>query len=111
MMQAAGGIDWMVTIAAKLIESRPKQITLIAPLGSFLFSVGAGTSNIRHPLLPVHLRRLYMNGVRPSQPLSLSVVSTGVALACSPGSVAMAAMVTLTDVAPVAGLSPRRLPS
>jgi len=30
MMQAAGGIDWMVTIAAKLIESRPKQITLIA---------------------------------------------------------------------------------
>lgn len=24
MMQAAGGIDWMVTIAAKLIESRPK---------------------------------------------------------------------------------------
>ncbi|MDI9899620.1 anaerobic C4-dicarboxylate transporter family protein [Rhodococcus sp. IEGM 1409] len=53
----------------------------------------------------------YMNGVRPSQPLSLSVVSTGVALACSPGSAAMAAMVTLTDVAPVTGLSPRRLPS
>ncbi len=52
MMQAAGGIDWMVTIAAKLIESRPKQITLIAPLVSFLFSVGAGTSNILYHCSP-----------------------------------------------------------
>ncbi|UUE27218.1 anaerobic C4-dicarboxylate transporter family protein [Rhodococcus qingshengii] len=98
MMQAAGGIDWMVTIAAKLIESRPKQITLIAPLVSFLFSVGAGTSNILYPLLPVIYDVSYKNGVRPSRPLSLSVVSTGVALACSPVSAAMAAMVTLTDV-------------
>lgn len=100
MMQAAGGIDWMVTIAAKLIESRPKQITLIAPLVSFLFSVGAGTSNILYPLLPVIYDVSYKNGVRPSRPLSLSVVSTGVALACSPVSAAMAAMVTLTDVPP-----------
>ena len=32
MMQVAGGIDWMVTVAAKAIRKRPKQITLIAPL-------------------------------------------------------------------------------
>ncbi len=100
MMQVAGGIDWMVTIAAKLISRRPKQITLIAPLVAFLFSVGAGTSNILYPLLPVIYDLSYRNGVRPSRPLSLSVVSTGVALACSPVSAAMAAMVTLTDVAP-----------
>ncbi|RVW11435.1 anaerobic C4-dicarboxylate transporter [Prescottella agglutinans] len=100
MMQVAGGIDWMVTIAARLISRRPKQITLIAPLVSFLFSVGAGTSNILYPLLPVIYDLSYRNGVRPSRPLSLSVVATGVALACSPVSAAMAAMVTLTDVAP-----------
>ncbi|MFD4183851.1 anaerobic C4-dicarboxylate transporter, partial [Rhodococcus sp. NPDC058514] len=100
MMQAAGGIDWMVSIAANLIAKRPKQITLIAPLVSFLFAVGAGTSNILYPLLPVIYDASYRNGVRPSRPLSLSVVATGVALACSPVSAAMAAMVTLTDVAP-----------
>ncbi|MFE3290788.1 anaerobic C4-dicarboxylate transporter family protein [Rhodococcus sp. NPDC059234] len=100
MMQAAGGIDWMVSIAANLIAKRPKQITLIAPLVSFLFSVGAGTSNILYPLLPVIYDASYRNGIRPSRPLSLSVVATGVALACSPVSAAMAAMVTLTDVEP-----------
>lgn len=99
MMQAAGGIDWMVSVAAKLIARSPKQITLVAPLVSFLFAVGAGTSNILYPLLPVIQDLSYRNGVRPSRPLSLSVVATGVALACSPVSAAMAAMVTLTDTA------------
>lgn len=100
MMQSAGGIDWMVSVAAKLIARNPKQITLVAPLVSFLFSVGAGTSNILYPLLPVIQDLAYRNGIRPSRPLSLSVVATGVALACSPVSAAMAAMVTLTDTAP-----------
>ena len=100
MMQLSGGIDWLVTVAATLIAAHPKQITLIAPLVSFLFSVGAGTSNILYPLLPVIGDLSYRNGIRPSRPLSLSVVATGVALACSPVSAAMAAMVTLTEVAP-----------
>ncbi|MCS4276188.1 anaerobic C4-dicarboxylate transporter DcuA/anaerobic C4-dicarboxylate transporter DcuB [Mycetocola sp. BIGb0189] len=97
MMQAAGGIDWMVGVAAKLISRSPKQITLVAPLVSFLFSAGAGTSNILYPLLPVIQDLSYKNNIRPSRPLSLSVVATGIALACSPVSAAMAAMVTLTD--------------
>ena len=100
MMQAAGGIDWMVSVAANVIEKRPKQITLIAPLTAFLFSVGAGTSNIIYPLLPVIYDVSYKNGIRPSRPLTLTVIQSGSALAASPVSAAMAAMLTLTDVAP-----------
>ena len=97
LMQAAGGIDWMVMVAAKVIESRPKQITLIAPLTAFAFSIGAGTSNILYPLLPVIYDVSYRNGIRPSRPMTVSVVQSGVALAASPVSAAMAAMLTLTD--------------
>src|SRR4249919_1962314 len=100
MMQAAGGVDWMVAMAAKVIESRPKQITLIAPLTAFLFSIGAGTSNIIYPLLPVIYDVSYKNGIRPSRPLTVTVVQSGIALAASPVSAAMAAMLTLTEVAP-----------
>jgi anaerobic C4-dicarboxylate transporter DcuB len=100
MMQAAGGVDWMVAMAAKVIESRPKQITLIAPLTAFLFSIGAGTSNIIYPLLPVIYDVSYKNGIRPARPLTVTVVQSGMALAASPVSAAMAAMLTLTDVAP-----------
>ncbi|WP_062201593.1 anaerobic C4-dicarboxylate transporter family protein [Demequina salsinemoris] len=100
LMQAAGGIDWMVAIAARAIESRPKQITLIAPLTAFLFTAGAGTGNIVYPLLPVIYDVSYRNGIRPSKPLTVTVVQSGIALAASPVSAAMAAMLTLTDVAP-----------
>jgi anaerobic C4-dicarboxylate transporter len=100
MMQAAGGIDWMVAMAAKVIEKRPQQITLMAPLTAFVFSVGAGTSNIIYPLLPVIYDVSYRNHIRPARPLTVTVVQSGMALAASPVSAAMAAMLTLTDVAP-----------
>src|SRR6476661_4149465 len=100
MMQAAGGIDWMVYVAAGVIEKRPKQITLIAPLTAFAFSIGAGTSNIIYPLLPVIYDVSYKNNIRPARPLTVTVVQSGMALAASPVSAAMAAMLTLTDVAP-----------
>ncbi len=100
LMQAAGGIDWMVKIAAGVIQRHPKQITLIAPLTAFAFSIGAGTSNIIYPLLPVIYDVSYANNIRPSRPLSVAVVQSGPALAASPVSAAMAAMVTLTAIEP-----------
>jgi len=100
LMQAAGGIDWMVSVAARVIEKRPKQITTIAPLTAFLFCAGAGTGNIVYPLLPVIYDVSYKNGIRPARPLTVTVVQSGIALAASPVSAAMAAMLTLTDVAP-----------
>lgn len=100
MMQAAGGIDWMVLVAARIIERHPKQITLIAPLTAFAFTIGAGTSNILYPLMPVIFDVSYRNGIRPSRPMSVAIVQSGVALAASPVSAAMAAMLTLTDTPP-----------
>src|SRR3954454_10849529 len=100
LMQAAGGIDWMVAMAARVIEKHPKQITVIAPLTAFMFCVGSGTGNIIYPLLPVIYDVSYKNHIRPSRPLTLTVVQSGMALAASPVSAAMAAMLTLTDVAP-----------
>src|SRR3954449_8313940 len=100
LMQAAGGIDWMVAMAARVIEKHPKQITVIAPLTAFMFCVGSGTGNIIYPLLPVIYDVSYKNHIRPSRPLTLTVVQSGMALAASPVSAAMAAMLTLTDIAP-----------
>jgi anaerobic C4-dicarboxylate transporter DcuA/anaerobic C4-dicarboxylate transporter DcuB len=100
LMQASGGIDWMVKVAAGIIERNPTRITYVAPLTAFAFSVGAGTSNILYPLMPVIYDVSYRNRIRPSRPMAVSVVQSGVALAASPVSAAMAAMLTLTDVPP-----------
>src|ERR1044072_6803172 len=52
-MEAAGGIDYLVRIAAGIIRSAPKHVTITAPLVSYLFTFLAGTGHVFYPLLPV----------------------------------------------------------
>lgn len=96
-VQAAGGIDWMVLVSARAIARWPQSVTVIAPVVSLLFAIGAGTSNVLFSLLPVIQEVSERAGVRASKPISMSVVATSVALACSPVSAAMAAMIAIMD--------------
>lgn len=96
-MQACGGIDAMVLVAARLIARRPRSITVVAPVVSLLLAALAGTSNIVFSLLPVVQESAQRAGVRPVRPLAMSVVATSVALGASPVSAAMAAMVTVME--------------
>jgi anaerobic C4-dicarboxylate transporter DcuA/anaerobic C4-dicarboxylate transporter DcuB len=98
VMQAAGGIDYLVQIAAKIIRSNPRYVTIIAPLVSYVFVVGAGTSNIFFPLIPVIYEVSYNSGIRPERPLSLSTIATGLGITSSPVSAAMAALIGLLAV-------------
>src|SRR6188768_3693308 len=62
-MQAAGGIEWLVTIAKKILEARPSAVVYIAPPVSFIFTMLAGTSNIFFPLIPVIYKLCYQNNI------------------------------------------------
>lgn len=95
-MQAAGGIEYLVEIAERIIRARPQSVNIIAPVVSLLLCAGAGTGNIIFPLLPVIYEVAYERGIRPERALSTSVAASGVALAASPVSAAMAAFIGLT---------------
>jgi anaerobic C4-dicarboxylate transporter DcuA/anaerobic C4-dicarboxylate transporter DcuB len=94
-MQVAGGIDWLVTIADKTIRKRPQQITTIAPLTTYAFTVGAGTGNVYYSLLPVIEEVSYENNIRPERPLGISPVASQLGITSTPVGSAMAAMVGL----------------
>ena len=96
-MQAAGGTDYLVRIASRIIRSNPRQITIIAPLVSYVFTVGAGTSNIYFSLIPVIEEVSYQNGIRPERPLAASTVAGGLGITSSPVSAAMAVMIGLME--------------
>ncbi len=99
-MQAAGGIDFLVQVATKIIQKNPKQLNYIAPLVSFVFTVAAGTSNIFYPLLPVIYQTAYDNNIRPERPIATATVANVYGITCSPVSAAMAALIGLVAVAP-----------
>lgn len=96
-MQAAGGIDYLVSIASKIIQANPRRLTYVAPIVAFVFTVLSGTSNIFFALIPVIYETAYRNGQRPERALASSTVTSGLGITASPVSAAMAAYLVLMD--------------
>ncbi|MWB99956.1 anaerobic C4-dicarboxylate transporter [Agromyces seonyuensis] len=94
-MQAAGGIDYLVSIASKIIQANPGRLTYVAPLVSFVFTALSGTSNIYFALIPVIYETAYRNGQRPERSLAASTVTSALGITASPVSAAMAAYLVL----------------
>ena len=95
VMQSAGGLSYMVNIAAKILRKNPNQITLIAPLVSYIFTFVAGTGHIAYAILPVIAEVARKTGVRPERPMSISVIASQQAITSSPVSAATAVMLVL----------------
>jgi anaerobic C4-dicarboxylate transporter DcuA len=94
-LQAAGGLDYLVGIAEKIIRSKPSQITFIAPLVSFVLCLFAGTSHVIYSLLPIISEVAAKKRIRPERPLSISVIASHLALTGSPMSACTAAMAAI----------------
>lgn len=94
-MQAAGGMDYMVRIAEKILRSKPSMITLMGPLVTFCFTVFAGTSHITYSLLPIIAEVATKKRIRPERPLSISVIAAHLGITASPISAATAGMITI----------------
>ena len=91
-LQAAGGLDYLVYLAEKIIRKNPKQITFISPIAVFVLCLFAGTAHIVYSLLPVISEVSTKTRIRPERPLSISVIASHLALTGSPMSAATAAM-------------------
>jgi len=94
-MEVAGGIDFLVRVAEKIIRKNPKQVTIVAPLVTYGFTFAAGTGHIVYPLLPVIYEVAHENGIRPERPMAIATIASQQAITASPVSAATAAMITI----------------
>ena len=94
-MQAAGGLEYLVSLAERVMRRRPQYITFIAPIACYLLAFAAGTQNVVYALLPVIAEVSLKAGVRPERPLSISVVASFQAALASPVSAVSVAMIGL----------------
>lgn len=84
LLEASGGLDYLVHHAGKLIEKKPSAITFVSPLIIFGFVFGIGTANITLSLEPIIARTALRAGIRPERPLVTCVTAANMALVCSP---------------------------
>jgi anaerobic C4-dicarboxylate transporter DcuA len=94
-MEVAGGIDFLVRVAERIIRKNPKQVTIVAPLVTYGFTFAAGTGHIVYPLLPVIYEVAHEAGIRPERPMAVATIASQQAITASPVSAATAAMIGL----------------
>jgi len=100
-MQAAGGLDYLVSVADRALRVWPAGITIVAPLVTYVFTLAAGTGHIVYALLPVIAEVARKAGVRPERPLSISTIASQQAITASPISAATVALLGLLTPAGV----------
>jgi anaerobic C4-dicarboxylate transporter-like protein len=93
LMEAAGGLDFLVATAEKLLRKNPQRITFVAPFVTYLLIFAAGTQHVIYSLLPVIAEVSRKAGVRPERPLSISVIAAQQGLIASPISAVSVALV------------------
>jgi anaerobic C4-dicarboxylate transporter DcuA len=92
-MQAAGGLDYLVAIAEKVMRKHPRYITFVAPVATYLLVLASGTTHVIYALLPVIGEVSRKADVRPERPMSISVIAGFQGVIASPISAATVAMV------------------
>lgn len=94
-MQAAGGMEWLVRVAEGMLRRNPSQITFMAPLVTYLFTLFAGTGHTAYAVLPVIAEVSREAGIRPERPMSIAVIASQQAITASPISAATVALLGL----------------
>lgn len=101
-MQVAGGLDYLVQIAERVLRKNPKQINYLAPTVTYLLTLFAGTGHTAFSMIPVIVEVAKEQNIKPSAPLALAVVSSQIAITASPVS---AAVIFLSGVLEPLGVS------
>lgn len=97
IMQASGGMDWLIQIAEKLLRKHPDRITFLAPLCTFFLTVLVGTGHVVYTLMPIICDIALKKGIRPERPCGVASIASQVGITCSPIAAAVVAFVSISN--------------
>ncbi len=83
-LQVAGGLDYLVQLAEKLLRAHPRYVTILAPLCTFFLTVCVGTGHAVYALLPVISDVALRTKTRPERPMAISSVASQMGITASP---------------------------
>jgi anaerobic C4-dicarboxylate transporter DcuB len=96
ILQAAGGMDFLIQIAERFLRKHPARITFLAPYCTFFLTVLCGTGHVVYTLMPIIADISLKNGIRPERPVAVSSIASQVGITCSPIAAAVVAFVTMS---------------
>ena len=96
VLQASGGMDWMIQVAEKMLRKHPDRITFLAPLTTFFLTVLVGTGHVVYTLMPIICDIALKKGIRPERPCGVASIASQVGITCSPIAAAVVAFSSIS---------------
>ena len=96
ILQAAGGMDFLIQIAERFLRKHPTRITFLAPYCTFFLTVLCGTGHVVYILMPIIADISLKEGIRPERPVAVSSIASQVGITCSPIAAAVVAFVSMS---------------
>ena len=96
VLQASGGMDWMIQIAERILRKHPDRITFMAPLCTFFLTVFVGTGHVVYTLMPIICDIALKKGIRPERPCGVASIASQVGITCSPIAAAVVAFAAIS---------------
>ena len=97
ILQASGGMDWLIQVAERLLRKHPNRITFLAPLCTFFLTVLVGTGHVVYTLMPIICDIALKKGIRPERPCGVASIASQVGITCSPIAAAVVSFVAISN--------------
>ena len=89
ILEAAGGLKFMLQIAERVLRRNPKHITLLGPLVTYAMTFMLGTGHSVYSVMPIIGDIALKNKIRPERPMAAASVASQLAITASPLSAAV----------------------
>lgn len=94
ILEAAGGLKFMLQIAERILRNNPKRITFLGPIVTYVMTLMLGTGHSVYSIMPIIGDIALKNKIRPERPMAAASVASQLGITGSPLSAAVAYYLT-----------------
>ncbi len=84
VLEAAGGLKYMLQIAERILRNNPKRITILGPFATYIITLLLGTGHAVYSIMPIIGDVALKNNIRPERPMAAASVASQIGICASP---------------------------
>ncbi|WP_026970436.1 anaerobic C4-dicarboxylate transporter [Aliagarivorans marinus] len=104
ILEAAGGLKYMLQVAERILRNNPKRISILGPIVTYTMTVMLGTGHAVYSIMPIIGDVALKNGIRPERAMASSSVASQMGITASP--ISAAVVYYLSQIGASHGLMP-----
>jgi len=99
-LQASKGLDVMLKYAEMFLRSKPKYVTILAPITTWFLAILCGTGHVVYTMFPIIYDIAIKQNIRPERPMAAASIASQMGVCASPASVAVVSVVAILAATP-----------